>query len=115
MDPYRSCEESEDHGRLRWVLLREVGFEARLWHAGSSSGSSLRLVAIAIGQARFMPGLMCAMRARQKGNVEGLKRGNGANARAESASILDATVSTAPTFVSRKMFIQLIYWPSGLV
>jgi hypothetical protein len=39
MDPYRSCEESEDHGRLRWVLLREVGFEARLWHAGSSSGS----------------------------------------------------------------------------
>jgi hypothetical protein len=28
MDPYRSCEESEDHGRLRWVLLREVGFEA---------------------------------------------------------------------------------------
>jgi hypothetical protein len=52
-----------------------------------------------------MPGLMCAMRARQKGNVEGLKRGNGANARAESASILDATVSTAPTFVSRKMFI----------
>jgi hypothetical protein len=68
-----------------------------------------------LGQARFMPGLMCAMRARQKGNVEGLKRGNGANARAESASILDATVSTAPTFVSRKMFIQLIYWPSGLV
>ena len=50
-----------------------------------------------------------------KGNVEGLKRGNGANARAESASILDATVSMAPTFVSRKMFIQLIYWPSGLV
>jgi hypothetical protein len=33
MDPYRSCEESEDHGRLRWVLLREVGFEARVWHA----------------------------------------------------------------------------------
>jgi hypothetical protein len=80
-----------------------------------TDGSLNRARRLFLGQARFMPGLMCAMRARQKGNVEGLKRGNGANARAESASILDATVSTAPTFVSRKMFIQLIYWPSGLV